>query len=227
MPRRAIGAASSHPLLAGAPRRAIMRMQPACAAGSFASSGPSGWAAGPFGSLMQMRLETNLERIENLASQRENANWAFRCFLKGSSLSSGRIDSIVHRHYRAVAAQIDCRHCANCCRAVRPLLKIGDIRRLALHLNMSEDQFATAYLVQGESGEGHSFRSLPCPLLKENLCTVYPHRPADCRSFPHVHKKDFVFRITQAWSNCSVCPIVFNVFELLKRDLWRERKSNY
>jgi Fe-S-cluster containining protein len=92
---------------------------------------------------------------------------------------------------------------------------------------MSKEQIAAELLVQEESGEGHSFRVLPCSLLKENLCSAYPHRPADCRSFPHIQKKDFVSRLNQAFSNCSVCPIVFNVFELLKLDLWRERKSNY
>jgi hypothetical protein len=174
-----------------------------------------------------MRLEIDPRRIERLAGQREDANWAFRCFLKRSALSSGKIDSIVHKHYKAVAAQIDCRQCANCCKVVRPLLKIADVRRIALHLNVSKGQVATELLVQEESGGGHFFRLLPCPLLKENLCSAYPHRPADCRSFPHIQKKDFVFRLSQAFSNCSVCPIVFNVFELLKRDLWRERKSNY
>ena len=162
-----------------------------------------------------------------MAAQRQDVNWAFRCFLKRSALSSGKIDSIVHKHYKAVAAQIDCRQCANCCKVVRPLLKPADVRRIALHLNMPKEQAATELLVQEENGEGHSFRSLPCPLLKDNLCSAYPLRPADCRSFPHLQKKDFVSRLSRAVSNCSVCPIVFNVFELLKRDLWREQKSNY
>ena len=133
---------------------------------------------------MQMRLERDPERVKQLADQRQDANWAFRCFLKRSPLSSRSIDSIVHKHYRAVAAEIDCRQCANCCKAARPL-------------------------------------------LKENLCTTYPCRPADCRSYPHIQKKDFVFRLNQAILNCSVCPIVVNVFELLKRDLWRGRRSEY
>jgi uncharacterized protein len=177
---------------------------------------------------MQMRLETDPKRVEHLARQREDANWDFRCFLKGSSYPSGRIDSLVHRHYyRAVAAEIDCRLCANCCKVVSPILKGSDIRRIALHHGQSADHVIAQYLVQEESGEGHLFRSLPCPLLKENLCTAYSNRPGDCRSYPRLQKKDFVFRLNQAWLNCSVCPIVFNVFELLKRDLWRRRRSEY
>jgi len=72
---------------------------------------------------MQMRLERDPERVKQFADQRQDANWAFRCFLKRSPLSSRSIDSIVHKHYRAVAAEIDCRQCADCCKAVRPLLR--------------------------------------------------------------------------------------------------------
>ena len=65
------------------------------------------------------------------------------------------------------------------------------------------------------------FPNVP-PLLSDNCCTVYDHRPDDCRSYPHLHKDEFVFRLIQAVENCSVCPIVFNVFERLKDELWRE-----
>jgi Fe-S-cluster containining protein len=59
--------------------------------------------------------------------------------------------------------------------------------------------------------------------LQNNLCRVYNDRPGDCRSYPHLHKRDFVFRVNQAFSNCFVCPIVFNVYEELKRELWRQK----
>lgn len=29
-------------------------------------------------------------------------------------------------------------------------------------------------------------------------CSVYDCRPRDCQSYPHLHKKDFVFRMNQA-----------------------------
>jgi hypothetical protein len=32
-----------------------------------------------------------------------------------------------------------------------------------------------------------------------------------------------VFRMSRAFSNCFVCPIVFHVYEGLKRELWRRR----
>jgi Fe-S-cluster containining protein len=56
----------------------------------------------------------------------------------------------------------------------------------------------------------------PCPFLEGNLCSNYDHRPGDCRSFPHLHKHDFIFRLWNVADNCAVCPIVFNVYERLK-----------
>ena len=170
-----------------------------------------------------MKLEADIQRIKGLAQQRKDANWAFRCFLKGSDLSIRRIDLTVHDLYREVSREIDCTKCANCCKTVRPVLKPADLRRLAKYLELSVNEFRSRYLEDDPEKEGSVFRNQPCPFLQDNLCTVYNHRPGDCRSYPHLHKREFVFRISQAFSNCSVCPIVFNVYEELKRELWRQR----
>ena len=170
-----------------------------------------------------MRLEIDIQRIQQLSQQSEEANWAFRCFLKGSDLSVRSIDSTVHDLYREVSREIDCTKCANCCKILHPILKPPDVRRLAKHLELSINQFRSRFLADDPKREGSVFRDQPCPFLQDNLCRVYDHRPNDCRSYPHLNKRDFVFRINQAFSNCSVCPIVFNVYAQLKRELWRQR----
>ena len=166
-----------------------------------------------------MKIETDPKRISEFARRMEDVNWAFRCFLKASDLTIEHIDSTVHKLYKAVSAQIDCRQCANCCKIGRPLLTRKDIKRLAAHLAVSKEHFVTEYLVSDEENEGHFFRSMPCPFLRENLCMLYSCRPDDCRSYPHLQKKEFVFRLNQAFSNCSVCPIVFNVYDRLKHEI--------
>jgi len=170
-----------------------------------------------------MELEIDVNRIQELAEQRKDANWAFRCFLKSSDLSCGRIDSKVHELYREVSSRIDCTQCANCCTVVQPLLRLTDVKRIARHLKLGVDEFRSRYLRADGEEEGEVFRLLPCPFLKENRCAVYDCRPADCRSFPHLHKREFVFRVSQAFSNCRICPIAFNVYEELKRAFWRHR----
>ncbi len=174
-----------------------------------------------------MTFETDPKRIEKLAREKEDANWAFRCFLKACDLSIEELDSVVHELYKDVSRQIDCRQCANCCKVVGPLLKARDIKRLATHLGLSVEKFMGEYLEKDEEGEGHFFKSTPCPFLDGNLCIVYPQRPDDCRSYPHLHKHEFVFRLNQAYSNCSVCPIVYNVYESLKRELKHRGVASY
>jgi len=167
-----------------------------------------------------MEPVTDPERVRQLAAQREDENWRFRSFLKAADLSIRRIDSIVHRHYEDVRAQIDCTKCGNCCKEVGPLLSRADILRLAAAVGSPEPAFVERYVKPAEEKKRFLFKGLPCPFLQDNRCSVYDSRPRDCRSYPHLHKREFVFRLMAVVANCSVCPIVFNVYELLKAELW-------
>ncbi len=158
--------------------------------------------------------------VAELAAEREDENWRFRTFLKGIDLDVEELDAIVHRHYDDVASRIDCCACGNCCREALPILQPSDASRLASGLRLSDTQVADRFLVSGEEQNTFTFNKKPCPLLSDNRCTAYASRPDDCRSFPHLHKDEFVFRLIQAVENCSICPIVFNVFERLKHELW-------
>jgi Fe-S-cluster containining protein len=68
---------------------------------------------------------------------------------------------------------------------------------------------------------------VPCGFLQEQGCSVYDSRPDDCRSFPHLHKREFRSRLIGVIENCSICPIVYNVFEGLKSDLWRSSRRGW
>jgi len=168
-----------------------------------------------------MRLLTDPKEIARCAEERAGENWQFRSFLKGIDLEIEELDAIVHRHYNAVSKQIDCCACGNCCREILPILDDRDVTRLASGLKIAGDDLTERFLVTDEDGN-LTFNRKPCPLLSGNLCSAYDHRPEACRSFPHLHKDEFVFRLIRAVQNCSICPIVFNVFERLKDELWDE-----
>jgi Fe-S-cluster containining protein len=55
--------------------------------------------------------------------------------------------------------------------------------------------------------------------LLDNACTVYPDRPGVCRAYPTLYKEGFVRNLGITFSNCSVCPIVYNVYELVKMEI--------
>jgi len=173
-----------------------------------------------------MKLETDLARIRRIAEQKDKENLRFRSFLKGYDGPEGRIDSIVHKLYRGVSSEIDCRQCANCCKRIEPTLSQKDIRAFAAGLRQPVDEFRARYLVPGEDQGEWRFNRLPCPFLAGNLCTNYEHRPQDCRSYPHLHKRDFTSRLWNVVENCAICPIVFNVYERLKEELWHGRRPS-
>lgn len=168
-----------------------------------------------------MYIETDLDRIKQLAEIREDKNWEFRSYLKASSLSSKRLDAIVHELYAQVAAAIDCRTCANCCRVITPTPTLEEIKTLAAVLQIAEEQFRTQYLSQNGEKAGRLLR--PCPLLKGNECSVYSHRPQECAAYPYLLRDDFRTRLFGVLDNYAICPIVFNVYEQLKEQLWRRR----
>ena len=103
---------------------------------------------------------------------------------------------------------------------MHPVLDQKDVEKLSKGLEISVDQFKDRYLVKDDGREKYRFNEVPCPFLKGNICSQYSYRPKDCVSYPHLHKKGFVFRLIGVVDNCSVCPIVFNVYERLKDEIW-------
>ena len=168
-----------------------------------------------------MEYELDLTNIKKLSIEKNKENWEFRAFLKHSDHTSKEIDSLVHKLYEEISSKIDCKICANCCKEVRPLLDDKDINTLSKCLKVSADQFVKRYMVRDADLGGLTFNKTPCPFLKANLCMCYECRPNDCSSFPHLHKEHFVFKLTQVVQNYSICPIIFNVYESLKTQIWK------
>ena len=162
--------------------------------------------------MTQMEMETDLERIRELARRRDDENWTFRSFLKGCD--DKEIDGLVHEILEEVTAAVDCTQCANCCISLGACVNQDDIKRLSKALGMSAQAFETQFVKEDDVGP--ILGGKPCPFLKENRCSVYQHRPSDCADYPNLHKDGFVFRLMSVVNNCAVCPIVFNVYERLK-----------
>jgi hypothetical protein len=177
-------------------------------------------------SLTDTGIETDSDRVRVLSEAKEEENWRFRAYLKGSNLSIAALDRLVWRHLEVVTRQIDCCACANCCKVVSPLLSTRDVRRLADHLGMQEAQLINEYCRPSKEKGKYALGQLPCRFLHGGRCGVYEVRPDDCRSFPHLQKREFRSRLIRVVENCSICPIVYNVFEGLKMELWRRKRHS-
>lgn len=165
-------------------------------------------------------METDPTKIKKRAKEKEDENWEFRAFLKQIDMYPEEIDAIVHRIYEEIASKIDCKACANCCKELLPLLDEEDIEQLSKGLGIPIDQFREQYIVKDEMEGGYTINTMPCPFLENNVCSCGDYRPKNCKSFPHLHKEGFVFKLINVIRYCSVCPIVFNTYERLKDELW-------
>jgi Fe-S-cluster containining protein len=173
--------------------------------------------------LQNNRIETDLARIKVLSKKREKANWEFRAFLK--ECLPERLDALVHRLYQEISAAIDCTACANCCREIMPSFDQDDIDKFARGLGVSSNEFASEYLISNDEA-AFTFRQAPCSFLHDKRCRNYGARPNDCRSYPHLHKANIMGRLMGMVANYGICPIVFNVYERLKKELWPERHED-
>ena len=166
-----------------------------------------------------MNLEINILRLEEISRENYEDDKQYRSLLESSDLAPEEIDSIVRRHYEEVSAQIECRECGNCCKVFCPPLTSEDIDRLALFKKTSRENLIKEYLAVSGNGEAHSMKFSPCPFLEGNECSVYPERPEACRAYPGLERPGFLSRISYAFSNCSVCPIIYYVYERVKREI--------
>jgi Fe-S-cluster containining protein len=167
-----------------------------------------------------MEIEKDISNIKKTAQLKEEENWDFRSFLKSLDMESEELDTIVCNLNKTVSSKIDCRECGNCCREIRPLLDQEDISKLATGLNLAVPEFKKRYLTKHIAKPfEYIFKKMPCPFLKNNQCQFYEFRPKACVHYPYLNKEGFSTRLVNVIHSCSICPVVFNVYEKLKIEL--------
>lgn len=166
------------------------------------------------GSMMHIKkLETDRLTIKALAESRELENDAFRTFIKNSE--SDKVDELVQQINAVVEPAIDCTECGACCKTLMINVEPPEADRLAVRLGMNQAEFKKHYIE--ESLQGHLVvNQMPCHFLAGTRCSVYEDRFAECREFPHLHRKNFKDRMFGTLIHYAMCPIIFNVVEELK-----------
>lgn len=163
-----------------------------------------------------MFLELDIEKMERISQQKENENYRFRSFLKGQD--DEKIDRIVSRLHKDISGLIDCTTCGNCCMKLKPGVTDSEIKRLSVIDSVSPEDFRANFIEQDDFEEALYLKEAPCKYLSDKKCRIYADRPAECKSYPHTHLSDFNSRTLGVIENTAICPIVFNLFEQLKRE---------
>ncbi len=130
------------------------------------------------------------------------------------------LDTIVHSLHEEAFSNFDCLDCANCCKTIGPRLTDKDIDKLAKHFRLRASDFISQYLKIDEDND-YVFNTSPCPfLMPDNYCMVYENRPKACREYPHTNRKKFYQLLPLSHKNCETCPVVYYIFEDLKKMQW-------
>jgi Fe-S-cluster containining protein len=99
--------------------------------------------------------------------------------------------AIVNEKYRP---PLDCKEgCSYCCRKPGVLVTIPELLRIVQHLLATFDEQAIASVrdrargyverLAGRSFDAPTNESFPCPLLRDDRCSVYDIRPLTCRGY--------------------------------------------
>jgi len=163
-----------------------------------------------------------LGTLEQRALALYDEDWDFRTFL--SEQDPEKVDAIVLRLFHEASEQIECRQCLNCCRELSPQFDDTDIDRFAKGLGMTVKAYTDRYLIEDDDEPGmYLMRDRPCPFLGKDGCMHYELRPKECADYPHLENKDFLCRTMSVISDQGVCPIVFQVYQGLKAELWGKK----
>jgi len=165
-------------------------------------------------------METDLKKIRELSELYIDDNWEFRNSLERYRVTSEMLDRIMKRLFDQVSQKIDCTSCGNCCKEVCAVLDREDIKIFSKGLGITAILCKEKYLVEDNDPGQFLFKRKPCPFQENRLCSNYDFRPKECESYPHFYKPGNIDRLVDIIGNCFVCPLVFNVFEALKHEVW-------
>lgn len=163
-----------------------------------------------------MQDKFNLEDLKQKATVKKKENQKFLKSLSQKNIKG--LDEFVQNLHQKVFDSINCLECANCCKTLGPRITDKDIEKLAHYQKIRPSDFVERYLRIDEDGD-YVFKTMPCPfLLDGNFCAVYEARPKACREYPHTDRRRFLQLSDIMIKNSFICPAVFEILELLKKN---------
>ena len=121
---------------------------------------------------------------------------------------------------QGVWKEVDCLSCANCCKTMTPTFNPADIKRISAHFGQTPAEFKEKWLYKERGSGDWMNKKEPCQFLnlKDNKCSIYEIRPADCAGFPHLTKNLNGYAHVHK-QNIEYCPATFRLVERMKESI--------
>lgn len=167
-----------------------------------------------------MNPDYHIARLRQMVSNdKETWNRFFKTLLK---VPSRELDEQLIPLAREVAAGIDCRACANCCRELEAGLNKEETQRLSSLLQLPEEAFVRQHTAT-ETGTGIVFMKSPCVFLDDCSCRIYAEKPGSCSDFPGLERKGIKFRLRRIFEHLPLCPIIYHTLHTLHQRYYNSK----
>lgn len=165
-----------------------------------------------------MIIEKDIDKIKNRAKDAVAENNALQEVLQNDLELAEKTNKKVKDFYNEIRSKIKCEECGECCREVLIVFESKDIDVLSEYFKENRETIISKYFHYFEKFDCYVMNSSPCVFQERNLCTIYENRGTECREFPYLDSMPFSEIFKYVFQGYSICPIHFNVIEMLKRD---------
>jgi Fe-S-cluster containining protein len=164
------------------------------------------------------KIQINLKSFKSKAYRKRKGLQKFMNKLQRKAPKG--IDALAKKLDAETWKDLDCLACANCCKTMTPTYTKTDVKKIATFLNITPAQMHQKWLTVDEDNGDIINKSTPCQFLnKDNKCSVYTVRPADCSGFPHFKKREILDYTHVFNANLHRCPATLKWVELMEKNV--------
>lgn len=161
-------------------------------------------------------------KVREEFNRMEDENYVFRAYLKNHA-DIDELDQQFLKMHKELFVNYDCSKCRNCCKEYSASFEEYELATVADFLKISEKEFRDNY-IEEEFGE-YQIKKRPCCFLKEDgICEIEECKPKSCQGYPFTDKPERLFSLLSIIESASVCPVVFEMIERLKKEYMFKRR---
>lgn len=153
--------------------------------------------------------------IKEAFAKVEKENYKFRIYLKNHA-DVDELDEQFLKLHNELFKEYDCSKCRNCCKEYTVSFEENEIEQVYKLLGITKEEFMDKYIE--ETVAGYDLKEKPCCFLAENgACEIEECKPEGCKGYPFTNEPERLFSLLSIVEFSSVCPIVFEMLERLKK----------